>query len=404
MEFITDISVLVPEKYFKDPGRLQKLLLPYGWQKKAGVYAVRGTFEELETLSTSLTEEVDRERPAASPHVTPVAVSGVVMAFIHKKHAEELEKIQGSSFSIEELHEPGGTERVVLRPRDASSLPVHADLFRQRFVTFYQRTASDLQTASLPPGLDRTDLGARFPELLFEGGPGGGDPTATGSFVHLAKLKEFLSQSTSSSSTNPVGGAPANTPPVGPGEEEDPCPICMEPMTALDKETLRCRHSFCTGCLEKAFHYKPVCPTCGALYGALTGTQPDGGEMEVSVTASPLPGYEKYGTITIHYHIPNGIQKEEHPSPRQPYEGAYRIAYLPDCAEGRRTLELLRRAFHQKLIFTVGQSSTSGRSNTVTWNDIHHKTSTHGGPTRYGYPDHDYLSRVQEELKLKGIE
>lgn len=74
--------------------------------------------------------------------------------------------------------------------------------------------------------------------------------------------------------------------------------------------------------------------------------------------------------------------QEEHPSPGQPYEGTSRTAYLPDSPEGARTLALLRRAFDQKLIFTVGRSTTSGRDNAVTWNDIHHKTSTHGGPTR----------------------
>ncbi|CAL8247953.1 unnamed protein product [Merluccius merluccius] len=119
---------------------------------------------------------------------------------------------------------------------------------------------------------------------------------------------------------------------------------------------------------------------------------------------SSLPGYESYGTITVHYFIPSGIQKEEHPNPGQRYDGTSRIAYLPDSPEGRRVRELLRQAFAQRLIFTVGQSSTSGRNNVVTWNDIHHKTSTNGGPTCYGYPDPDYLKRVQYELKLKGVE
>ncbi|CAB1459325.1 unnamed protein product [Pleuronectes platessa] len=43
------------------------------------------------------------------------------------------------------------------------------------------------------------------------------------------------------------------------------------------------------------------------------------------------------------------------------------------------------------------------KDNEVTWNDIHHKTSQSGGPENYGYPDPDYLSRVREELKAKGI-
>ncbi|XP_036955137.1 probable E3 ubiquitin-protein ligase DTX3 isoform X2 [Acanthopagrus latus] len=96
--------------------------------------------------------------------------------------------------------------------------------------------------------------------------------------------------------------------------------------------------------------------------------------------------------------------EEEHPNPGQPYEGASRTAYLPDSPDGRSILILLRQAFDQRLIFTVGRSTTSGRNNIVTWNDIHHKTSTHGGPTHFGYPDPDYLSRVRDELTVKGIE
>ncbi|XP_027133218.1 probable E3 ubiquitin-protein ligase DTX3 isoform X2 [Larimichthys crocea] len=95
---------------------------------------------------------------------------------------------------------------------------------------------------------------------------------------------------------------------------------------------------------------------------------------------------------------------EEHPQPGQQYEGVSRTAYLPDSPEGKEIVKLLKRAFDQRLIFTVGQSTTSGRNNTVTWNDIHHKTSTHGGPTHYGYPDPDYLRRVRDELAVKGIQ
>uniref|UniRef100_A0A3Q0RYZ1 E3 ubiquitin-protein ligase n=1 Tax=Amphilophus citrinellus TaxID=61819 RepID=A0A3Q0RYZ1_AMPCI len=186
---------------------------------------------------------------------------------------------------------------------------------------------------------------------------------------------------------------------------KESCPICMETIVTKQKKTLRCKHSFCEECLKKAFEYKPVCPTCGELYGTLKGIQPDGGTMNITKNSSSLPGYEKYGTIVIHYNIPSGIQKvREHPNPGQPYEGTSRRAYLPDSSEGKMVLKLLTRAFEQRLIFTIGRSTTSGRNNTVTWNDIHHKTSTHGGPTNYGYPDPEYLSRVQDELKVKGIE
>lgn len=62
----------------------------------------------------------------------------------------------------------------------------------------------------------------------------------------------------------------------------------------------------------------------------------------------------------------------------QPYKGTRRTAYLPDNHEGRRILELLRKAFDDGIVFTVGKSTTTGRDNVVTWNDIHHKTELIG--------------------------
>uniref|UniRef100_A0A8D2CNR7 E3 ubiquitin-protein ligase n=1 Tax=Sciurus vulgaris TaxID=55149 RepID=A0A8D2CNR7_SCIVU len=97
------------------------------------------------------------------------------------------------------------------------------------------------------------------------------------------------------------------------------------------------------------------------------------------------------------------VQKEEHPNPGKSYHGIHRTAYLPNNKEGKEVLELLHKAFEQKLIFTVGYSRTSGKSDVITWNDIHHKTSQSGGPENYGYPDNHYLARVKEELKAKGI-
>ncbi|CAH2304962.1 poly [ADP-ribose] polymerase 14-like [Pelobates cultripes] len=84
------------------------------------------------------------------------------------------------------------------------------------------------------------------------------------------------------------------------------------------------------------------------------------------------------------------------------------IYVLPNDADtvrdGRVILQLLKRAFDQRLVFTIGVSRTTGAKDCVTWNDIHHKTSPHGGPSQFGYPDPDYLNRVRDELKAKGIE
>ncbi|XP_010744045.2 E3 ubiquitin-protein ligase DTX3L isoform X1 [Larimichthys crocea] len=429
MSFISDITAIIDEAAY--PGRLLNFLQSYDYEKRGSCYKVRGTFEQLEQLSIDLSashlnhqsspathRRIRQQDEQASTHVKPVDVSAVFMAYIERKCEKELDQIRGNTFVLETKpdlrtvqNEPS-TVQVIFRPRH-ESLPVHTDFVRQRFITFYQRTASDLQVTSVPVSAYDRDLKNRFPHLLFKSSHNKNEVTVTGPFAHIAKFKEFLLQSTHSSSRSSVNKHPADSPSsrtlgASPAHtnnpEEESCPICMETIVNTEKETLLCKHSFCRNCLKQAFGYKPVCPTCGKLYGVLTGTQPDGGKMTVTKSSSSLPGYEKYGTLTIHYYIPNGIQKEEHPQPGQQYEGVSRTAYLPDSPEGKEIVKLLKRAFDQRLIFTVGQSTTSGRNNTVTWNDIHHKTSTHGGPTHYGYPDPDYLRRVRDELAVKGIQ
>ncbi|NXU47988.1 DTX3L ligase, partial [Turnix velox] len=183
---------------------------------------------------------------------------------------------------------------------------------------------------------------------------------------------------------------------------KDECPICME--TIKNKEILRkCKHAFCKECIDKAMAYKQICPVCNAVYGLMEGNQPEG-TMSVTKLSSSLPGYPSCGTIEIVYNMHGGIQTSSHPNPGKPYPPTSRTAYLPDSQEGQEVLKLLRRAFQQKLIFTVGQSRTTGVQDVITWNDIHHKTSTTGGPNKFGYPDPDYLQRVRSELKARGIE
>uniref|UniRef100_A0AAQ6IBK8 E3 ubiquitin-protein ligase n=1 Tax=Anabas testudineus TaxID=64144 RepID=A0AAQ6IBK8_ANATE len=188
---------------------------------------------------------------------------------------------------------------------------------------------------------------------------------------------------------------------TGEDNKDDKCPICIDTFT--NKKRLKCKHEFCDECLKQAEKsLGPICPVCKDVFGVVEGDQPDG-KMSVRTEYFSLPGYSYCQTIVITYDIPSGRQTEKHPKPGQPYHGISRSAYLPDNKEGREVLQLLRKAFDQKLIFTVGTSRTTGLENQVTWNDIHHKTSTSGGPQGFGYPDPDYLSRVREELKAKGI-
>uniref|UniRef100_A0A3B5MUT4 E3 ubiquitin-protein ligase n=1 Tax=Xiphophorus couchianus TaxID=32473 RepID=A0A3B5MUT4_9TELE len=184
--------------------------------------------------------------------------------------------------------------------------------------------------------------------------------------------------------------------------KDDKCSICMSDFT--DKKQLKCKHEFCEQCLKNAVkHGGPICPICKDVFGVMKGNQPDG-KMTWNKCQLSLPGFPGCGHIFITYNIPSGKQTENHPNPGQYHSGAVRTAYLPDNKEGNEVLLLLKKAFEQKLIFTVGASRTTGADNMVTWNDIHHKTSMSGGPECYGYPDENYLSRVKEELKAKGIQ
>ncbi|XP_029450787.1 LOW QUALITY PROTEIN: probable E3 ubiquitin-protein ligase DTX3 [Rhinatrema bivittatum] len=196
---------------------------------------------------------------------------------------------------------------------------------------------------------------------------------------------------------------PRREDPSGEDDQENQCPICLGEIQNI-KTLEKCKHSFCEDCITRALQVKKACPMCGRFYGQLVGNQPENGKMLVSKDSSLLlPGYEKYGTIIIQYVFLPGIQGAEHPNPGVRYPGTTRVAYLPDCPEGNKVLALFRKAFDQRLTFTIGTSMTTGRPNVITWNDIHHKTNCSGGPQLFGYPDPTYLARVQEELRAKGI-
>ena len=310
-----------------------KVLQSHSPKKNGSCYQVRGSYEELENLSIKLSAvrgrfipsthaQISHQYEQASTPVKSVNVNAVVMLYIEQRCAEQLNKICGNTFSIETQpglgavhNNPSSTVQVTFKPQHSSILPVRADFVRQQFITLYQRTASDLQVTSVSVSpRDHKDLQRRFPLLLLSPRHNRHEVTVTGPFVYIVKLKEFLLQNIKSSSMCPsksLADTPNST--AGPSHsnnpEEESCPICMEPILPMKKKTLQCKHSFCRDCLTQAFDHKPVCPTCGKLYGILKGTQPVGGKMRVTRNSSSLPGYENYGTIIIHYDIPSGIQK-----------------------------------------------------------------------------------------------
>lgn len=134
-----------------------------------------------------------------------------------------------------------------------------------------------------------------------------------------------------------------------------------------------CPHKYCKRCKEK----NPYCPVCKVpvAFQQEPGDQPYA-KMTYQILNDKrykIPGYEDCSTIKIQYFIPNGIQGPTHPHPKRQFTGNTFHAYLPNSPEGKEVLTLLTKAFHAKLIFTVG------KNNKVIWNGILHKTNLHGG-------------------------
>lgn len=329
MQFITDVTATIDEAGFRDKKRLTEVLQSFYTEKRGSCYKVRGSYEEVEDLSHRLLalnhHQLSPDTHGRTRHqhsVRSVDVSCVIMKYILKKCPKEIEKIQNDGFIIE-MHPDLSTAyktnvkvQLTFRPQHASTQPVRVDFVRQRFISFYQRMASDLQVTTLRVSpQDHKDLRRKFPYLYFTPRQDENELSVTGPFMHIAKLEEYLLHNRQSPSKSPMnrGSASSRTMSPAPTRSKDPedetCPICMEPIVRAEKTTLRCKHSFCKDCLKRAFDYKPVCPTCGQLYGTLTGTQPDGGEMTVTKHNSSLPGYKEYGTIIVNYYIPSGTQK-----------------------------------------------------------------------------------------------
>lgn len=63
----------------------------------------------------------------------------------------------------------------------------------------------------------------------------------------------------------------------------------------------------------------------------------------------------------------------------------------------------MRIAWERRLTFTIGTSVTTGATNTIVWNEIHHKTESCSNTTGHGYPDEHYLDNVLGELASQGI-
>ncbi|XP_034092996.1 E3 ubiquitin-protein ligase DTX4-like isoform X1 [Gymnodraco acuticeps] len=206
---------------------------------------------------------------------------------------------------------------------------------------------------------------------------------------------------------------------------EEDCTICMEPLggpsgykgpgvTPVSRaesvgRLAQCGHQYHFQCLVAMYNNgnkdgSLQCPTCKTIYGVKTGNQP-AGKMEYHIIPHSLPGHPDCKSIRIIYNIPPGLQGPEHPNPGKPFtaRGFPRHCYLPDSEKGRKVLKLLLVAWDRRLIFSIGTSSTTGESDTVIWNEVHHKTEFGSNLTGHGFPDPGHLNNVLEELRAQGI-
>lgn len=178
--------------------------------------------------------------------------------------------------------------------------------------------------------------------------------------------------------------------------ESDNCPICMENFYEIDLENedlkfteilkkdkkLKLAYNvlMLDECQDHYFHLECLvnlkgkndfikCPICFKIYGIQKGEQPEGTMIAYIDKAIKCASYENCDTIVIFYDFPSGAG----------YTGTRRQAFLPANDKGWEILGLLKECFDRKLVFKVGTSVTTGKSNTVVWSGIHHKSNISGG-------------------------
>lgn len=322
------MTAIIDEDHYKDSARLIRVLQSYSTEKAGHFYLVNGACEQIDDLSVQLSAALKSQaghdsdksncKQKEDSSFNTISMSATIMNYIQQKCSKELNKIAGNTFFVEirpdnrtVVSEGSRMVLVTFKPRNPSAVAPHAKFVRQRFIVFYQKTASNLMVMHLHLSLnDSQELQRGFPQLLFESSSDGPQLTVTGTFAQMAKFKQYLHQERQHSLLRcPDRKAMSTSPPNSMEHKDDTCPICLENINVTKKKTLECKHSFCIDCLERAFNHKCICPTCGKVYGVLTGTQPIGGKMTISKSKSSLPGYDQYGTIIIQYSIPSGIQQ-----------------------------------------------------------------------------------------------
>ena len=74
------------------------------------------------------------------------------------------------------------------------------------------------------------------------------------------------------------------------------CAICLNSIS--NPRSLKCKHTFCSHCLQKALDFRNKCPVCQEPQGVLKGNQPPG-EMTIETSRMSLPGYEGIAVVSF---------------------------------------------------------------------------------------------------------
>ena len=84
----------------------------------------------------------------------------------------------------------------------------------------------------------------------------------------------------------------------------------------------------------------------------------------------------------------------EHPNPGQPHSGLEFCAFLPCNKDGKEVCDLLKMAFDERMLFTIGTSPATREENVIVCDGIELKTSESGGPAKYVRPSLHYHSHL----------
>lgn len=158
------------------------------------------------------------------------------------------------------------------------------------------------------------------------------------------------------------------------------CTLCMnQPQNPVYR--FLCGHNFCNYRISCVIEKIGFCPQC-SQEKLFPGNQPPGYMAWRIKSLKSLPDYEGCGTIVITFNFQGGIQGPDHANPGERFSEIFCSAYLPNNLTEVEVCNLLRRTFHERLIFTLRRSPTIGEDNKIVLNGIELKTSLTGGPAK----------------------